>query len=524
MERIFYKTDLRDPTTNYPIYVFDTSYLPSPDQINYNEFLPIMMNYLPTRPYVLVMFSCGLNKISWIWGIKFLQKFLLDNDEKDLQNLIKIYTIHDSWFIKSITSILYNFHSTKKNLQQLDKLLEAFTFEKNRDRQTVVIHCKTLSQLSDYLDITALKISLNVYKHDIQISELKLSMRYEPVINSLVTLNINTHPVFHHHLYQIFKIVENHCSKVELIFYKPGNKLKSDILYQCIVRNQLIWINDWDLYSIATVFKRVIAELPFPVIDVTLISLPIKDDVTYTLKIFKNIVSNLKSNTETVNYDQFLFQLLDMFDKIIQNTHITKHTPTTLSKCMSYSLSHEIGSSNNSANVQIITRFFRNLLEFWPEIKKNFKIYDIDQTINGQLQNQPVIKLHDTSSYDLSHDITLDQESNEESEPVETTNILQNLTLNNTHGSQQLKSVDKKPSRKLSDVSNVQIQFPPQKYKFTNTVSRKSSVSFTPKTTATPTPITTPVKKPVIRGRKVSELARLFEERSEGIEILRGMS
>ena len=31
-------------------------------------------------------------------------------------------------------------------------------------------------------------------------------------------------------------------------------------------------------------------------------------------------------------------------------------------------------------------------------------------------------------------------------------------------------------------------------------------------------------EKPVIRGRKVSELAKLFEERSEGIEILRGMT
>ena len=74
MDRIFYKSDLRDPTTNYPIYIFDTSYLPSPDIINYNEFLITLMSYLPIKPYVLIMFSCGLNKISWIWGIKFIQK------------------------------------------------------------------------------------------------------------------------------------------------------------------------------------------------------------------------------------------------------------------------------------------------------------------------------------------------------------------------------------------------------------------------------------------------------------------
>lgn len=74
MDRIFYKSDLRDPTTNYPIYIFDTSYLPSPDIINYNEFLITLMSYLPIKPYVLIMFSCGLNKISWIWGHKLYKK------------------------------------------------------------------------------------------------------------------------------------------------------------------------------------------------------------------------------------------------------------------------------------------------------------------------------------------------------------------------------------------------------------------------------------------------------------------
>ena len=60
-----------------------------------------------------------------------------------------------------------------------------------------------------------------------------------------------------------FQNSENNGNKVELILYKPGNKFKCDILYQCILRNQLIWINDWDLYSIATVFKRILLELPF---------------------------------------------------------------------------------------------------------------------------------------------------------------------------------------------------------------------------------------------------------------------
>lgn len=555
MDRIFYKTDLRDPTTNYPIYIFDTSYLPSPETINYNEFLPVMMNNLPVKPYVLIMFSCGLNKISWMWGVKFLKNFLTSNEERDLKNLVKIFTVHDSWFIKSISSILYNFNSTKKNLQQLDRLLEAFSMNNelmmldtsNVDQShTMVIHCKTLSELSHYLDITNLKISLNIYRHDDQIADLVLSMRYNPILNPLITLNMYKHPIFHHHLYQIFKIVENNCNKVELLFYKPGNKLKCDILYQCILRNQLIWINDWDLYSIATVFKRIIMELPFPLINIDWISLPMHDDFEYTFNTFTKIISNLKKSLETVHYDQLLMQILDMLDKIIANNEITKHTSVTISKSLSYSLSHEL-VSNNTTNIQIINRFLKNILEYWNEIRKNFKVYSIDDTIDGKLQQEQSssgkITRPDTSSYDLSHDITLDQESEtteEEPEMVETSNILQNLklnditTFNNSDLHQRTKSeftIPKSIHKKtLSDTTNVQIQFPPQKYKFTNvtkkperSTSRSSITPITP-TSLTPTPNGTPLKKPVIRGRKVSQLAKLFEERSEAIGILESMS
>lgn len=570
MDRIFYRTDLRDPTTNYPIYIFDSSYLPSPEHINYNEFLPIMMGSLPIKPYVLIMFSCGLNKISWIWGVKFLKLFLTSNEERDLKNLVKIFTVHDSWFIKSISSILYNYNSTRKNLQQLDRLLEAFTMNNelmmlntpNEDQShTMVIHCKTLSELSQYLDITLLKISLNIYRYDNQIAELVLFMRYQPILNPVVTLNINQHPIFHHHLYQIFKIVESNCDKVELLFYKPGNKLKCDTLYQCILRNQLIWINDWDLYSIATVFKRILMELPFPLINIDWISLPIHDDLKYTLKTFKKVITNLNNSPETIHYDQLLFQILDMLYKIISNNEITKHTSVTISKSLSYSLSHEL-ISNNTTNIQIINRFLKNILEYWVDIRKNFKIYSIDDTIDGKLEqlsssSSRKILLHDTSSYDLSHDITLDQESEttgeeededeEESEStVETTNILQGLKINdnsnkNLHQRTKSEILIPKTSHKktLSDVSNVQIQYPPQKYKFTNITrksdkssssssssiaSSKSTPPITPTRKTTPTLNGTPMKKPVIRGRKVSQLAKLFEERSEAIEILESMS
>ena len=73
-------------------------------------------------------------------------------------------------------------------------------------------------------------------------------------------------------------------------------------------------------------------------------------------------------------------------------------------------------------------------------------------------------------------------------------------------------------ANKLADVSNIGLQFPPQKYKFSANARKEidSTPAFLQDTEVV-------VKKPVIRGRKVGELAKLFEERSQALELLKGM-
>ncbi|EGW32487.1 uncharacterized protein SPAPADRAFT_67099 [Spathaspora passalidarum NRRL Y-27907] len=515
MDRIFYKTLVRDPITNYPIYIFDTSYLPSPDIINYDEFILTLMNHVPTQPYILIMFNCGLNKISWVWGIKFLKSFV-DSDNHNLNNVIKIFAVHDSWFIKSITEIVYNFNSTKKNLEQFNKLLNMFDISTKSNDNTQVIHCDNLNKLSHYLDITRLKISLNVYKHDLQLepSGVELAMRYTPVINPLVRLDRHTHETFHHHLYQIFNIIDENGDKVELIFHKPGNKQATEIFFKCIMRNQLIWINDFDLYCISGTFKKLLSELPYPLLQVASITLPIQDNTSYTKQTLANIIQQLKSNEETRNYDQLLLQLFNTCYKLIQ-TEITKHTPVTLSNCLAHCLSHELISTNQN-NVQIVKRFIKNVLEDWSSIRNDYHIHTITETISGSTQTKAPIPtaipsttqlpppsqyLPDTS-YDQNYDLTIDDTSSTNSS---TDTIFKD-------------SPSYKSAISSQETLKVELQFPPQKYKFSNIpkLKKESSVEqdIIPQT---------PVKKPVIRGRKVSELARLFEERSEGLEILKGM-
>ncbi|CAI5757081.1 unnamed protein product [Candida verbasci] len=587
MDRIFYKTTLRDPITNYPIYIFDTSYLPSPEDINYDEFIITLMNILPLKPYILIIFSCGLNKLSWIWGLKFFKNFL-DSNNNDITNLIKIFIIHDSWFLKSLTSIIHNFNSTKKNLEHINKLLDTFTINPigahNSDHfQTIVIHCKTLSELSNYLDLTNLKISLNIYKYNLQFErEIKLSMTVLPIINPTVKLNQYEFPILYHHLYQLFNIMNENCTRVEMLFYKPGNKVNTDLLYQCILRNQLIWINDWDLYSISTTFKKILMELPYSLINTEVIELPIEDTIDYSKRIFMKNIEFLRSKKETENYDQLLLQFFTMLNKIYINQHITKHTSVTLSKCLSHCLSHEIISNKNSSQIQIVSRFIKGAIENWNEISRSYKIVSIQDSINGRGYNngnKSRVENFDTS-YDINYDLTIEEDDDEERVKINTTNILQSnnylkhtkpkdnnenqetktikpsiqsseskTTKSNTEETD--KSVEKSKqgtgsntivkSRKktqsidststniakqpkvhkktLSDVSNIQIQFPPQKYKFEVSNEKKpNKLSPLP-----PVTVVTNSKKPVIRGRKVGQLAKLFEERCEGIEILNKM-
>ncbi|CAK9437083.1 uncharacterized protein LODBEIA_P15210 [Lodderomyces beijingensis] len=412
MERIFYGTDYRDPITNYPIYIFDTSYLPSTEVIDYNELIPTLMQCLPLKPYVLVIFSSGLNRISWLWGLKFIKNFMMvdNNSGYNLRNLVKIFLVHDSWFIKSVTSMLYNYNSTRKNLVMLNKLMD--TFSLNSDGlggQTEVIHCNNLSQLSEYLDITKLKTSLNVYEYDFQLEEsIKLSMKLTPTINPYVTLSPVKHPLFYHHIYQFFHIIDSNGSKVELLFYKPGKKAKIDILYQCLLRNQLIWINDWDLYSISTTFKRLLSELPHPLIPMDEIILPVEDNFEFTSGIFQKINIRHRCCQQTENYDTLLLQLFECFHELILNEAVTKHTSSTIGKCMSHCLSQTVVSSDNS-DTQIISRFIKNVLEHWEQIRGSFEFPSVEDIVFGNYQETSMVE----DSFDESYDITFQDENND---------------------------------------------------------------------------------------------------------------
>lgn len=592
MDRIFYKSAVSDAYTGYPIYIFDTSYLPAPEEVDYDLFVPALMVLLPEDPYVVVMFNGGLNKINWIWGIKFLRSFLAPDskDVRSIDNLHMMIAVHESWFVRSLSQIFTNFAFSKwANLN----------FLSDTRKKNLLVSCATLSDLHSYVDITTLKLSLNVYIHDAQITmnpNLQLTPAPEPVVVPSTTFDQSEFPLFYHHFYQVFHIVNTYAADVEMLFHKPGNKLHTAILYACMMRNQLVWINDWDLNCIALCFKKLLREVHGPLIDVDLIPLPMKDDLQYTSMVFDQLMGQKYAN-------EVLFQILDLCHRIIVNNELTKHTLSTLLKSLCTVLTHEPIMQENKFRIAVSLRFFKNLVDMWPTIRKPYvdrfhTVQEIvDNRINKRLFDRLFISydmtMEDASDEDLlvksvlfgtvnSLDITsvclgLDEE---QSRDVEDSGLIDNtdhskrsvphksngndgIDGNTIAGSKQETIVEgpifpsKPPPAPMKAPRNtelqndfscdndqvfvdtgaqrmerltlqpkckpaprepeVALQFPPQKYKF----ERKAPMA----KFDSPSELSkTPVKKLVVRGRKVGELTRLFEERAEAMQILQNIN
>lgn len=545
MDRILYCSDVRDPISGGPVYIFDTSYLPPTDSINYDMFIQVLVSHLPLEPYVLVMFSCGLNKISWVWGLKFLKLFLGDNDN-NIRKLTKVVTVHDSWFVRSVTQIVSNYNSTRRSISSVNKLIETFKvelpFSTSSEAGPKIINCKNLYELSHYTEITKLKISLNVYKYDVwQEGPLVLAKRPCQLLHQYTRVNADTDPAFFHHFYQIFHIIDTHGTRAELLFHKPGNKINTDIFFACINRDQHFWINDWDMYCIGAVFKRFLAELPQAMINVDLITEPVFDLDTAALAV-KRLMDSYEPKS---NFLVVFVQLFDLMHRLVLNTKTTKHTPATLAKCMVHCLSHE-GRKNNTGRLQTAIVTIKSILEHWAKIRITYRGFaSISQTILSAQSDEGL-----DESYETSHDLSLNEEADEsrvamntstildlevglgpwkeedendeeyetQKQQTEEENCIQEETPNVPH--KLLQAPEWKPEarvphkpRHLLDVSNIaQPQFPPQKYKFATSIRQHTEEA----------PLV-PSKKPVIRGRKVAHLASLFEERTAGFSILENM-
>ncbi|SMN19406.1 similar to Saccharomyces cerevisiae YJL201W ECM25 Non-essential protein of unknown function [Maudiozyma saulgeensis] len=362
VNNIFFKSYSIDPNSGHSIYVFDSTYLPDPTEIGgdkqvydllIDELMDMLITKLPQSPYSLVVFSSGFTekKISWVYGIKMFSK--LPKESRFF--LQKTYIVHESFFIRTVYQVLTNAMNIKF-LPMLGK--DTSQEEENSPESSVaVVHVPDLTTLSRLIDITRLRISLNVYLHDYEICEyIDVPEEYFTRLTDLAKRKYRQ-LIFD----KIFKKISIYGVKTELLFQKPGTYRKVNIFLDIIERNNYIDISQWDIYSLGSVFLHFVKNKAHPLVPIDMIQLPISDDINYT---FRTFVEMINFN----NYYHLFITIFPLFISIMKAEEITKHTSRSLSKALAPTLCKEKLSMNNTDRLAIGTRFIKNLLENFDQI------------------------------------------------------------------------------------------------------------------------------------------------------------
>lgn len=354
VNNIFFASSAVDPASGHPVYVFDSTYLPSFDAIDDQQVYDLLVDKLmdrvvvrlPSSPYSLVVFSSGFtsNDISWVYGIKMYSKL----PKQNRINLQKIYIVHESFFIRTVYQVL-------KNVMNIG-------FLNSRDTSDTLVHVSTLSQLASYIDITTLRISLNVYLYNYQFEEnIQIPAAY-----------YEARPLLAHRQYRqvifdkIFKRLKLEAPQNELVFQKPGSYKKINVLLDVIERNNYIDLSQWDVYSLASVFLHFVKNKSKPLFPIDLIPLPIGDGFEDTYNTF---VSMMLFN----GYYDLVAVLFPLFLTLLDNPDVTRHDYKSLSKCLTTTLCKEKVSIKSGDRLAVGNRYIRNVLVHFDRIVQRFR-------------------------------------------------------------------------------------------------------------------------------------------------------
>lgn len=384
INNIFFKSYSIDPNSGHSIYVFDSTYLPEPQIIGndkqvydllIDKLMDTLIEKLPSAPYSLVVFSSGFSqkKISWVYGVKMFAKI-----PKELKYYLqKTYIVHESFFIRTVYQVLSNAMSInfltkmKRYNNELTTPLEEDIAEGS---SFSIIHVPDLTSLSKLIDITRLRISLNVYLHDYNLSEYIDVPKVYFTRLSDISKRKYRQLIFD----KIYKKLSIQASQTELVFQKPGSYKKVNIFLDIIERNNYIDISQWDIYSLASVFLNFLKNKANPLVPIDLITLPILDTVQYTADIFEKIISFNKY------YDLYI-TIFPLFISILDSSEKSQHTSKSLSKAIAPSLCKEKISITNKDRIAVGTRFIKNLLENFNSVIKIYKQSHRDKLASSRL-------------------------------------------------------------------------------------------------------------------------------------------
>ncbi|CEP64398.1 Ecm25p LALA0_S11e03202g [Lachancea lanzarotensis] len=357
LDNIFFKTYAVDHAYQCPIYVFDSTYLPSTEQIDDREIYDLLIDetmnklatQLPETPFSLVVFSSGFSqkKISWIYGVKMYSKISKNTRAK----LRQLWVVHESLFVYAVHQVLTNALN-----------INPFKLKQSSTDNVMIHHVPNLAGLKDLVDISRLRISLGVYLYDFQLTETTNIPHTKQGSNTAMANRQYRQLIFD----KIFKRLRIEAPRYQLVFQRPGSYQKVNILLGVIARNNYVDLSHWDVYSLGTVFLNFIKGKSKPIFPIDLIPLPIDDSVEYTYNTF---VSMMMYN----EYYELTSYVFELFLTLLDNSATTLHDYKSLSKCLTPTLCQEKVSIKSSDRLAIGYRYTNNILLHFRELKKRIE-------------------------------------------------------------------------------------------------------------------------------------------------------
>ncbi|KAL6929152.1 hypothetical protein ACO0SA_002492 [Hanseniaspora valbyensis] len=266
---------------DHPIYIFDSTYLPNMSKISndkqlydiiLNKLIQKLIQKLPkNKKFSLIIFSSGFKNLNWKWtmSIKIYSKLINDINNYRLENddkliIHKMYIVHESLWVRTLFQIWQQF-KTGQVLNEKEIELngdDSFVMDEQNEMYQCVpsstifdtIYLNDLSELAQHVDISKLRISLNVYLYDLKINEyIELPSYYYNTMNTPNGIRLNRD--FRQAMFEkIYERLSKESIENKLVFYKPGDKNKTKVMIDIISRNNYCDISQWDIYTLATVF------------------------------------------------------------------------------------------------------------------------------------------------------------------------------------------------------------------------------------------------------------------------------
>ncbi|ODV97730.1 hypothetical protein PACTADRAFT_47588 [Pachysolen tannophilus NRRL Y-2460] len=380
--RILYRSDTYEPETGLPIYIFDSNFLP-PTFLDGNDnngdilLLETLLDKIDGK-FVLIMFSSGFkNSTDDLLPLKLVRLFkLIPNDKKEF--LIKVYIVHHNWLIKSILDLLNN-----------------FMMKQNRGNNLIIIHCQNISNLSRYLDITKLNISLFVYLYDYTLeNNIIVPIHLDKIFqNSITNLNPQTLTIFKKILNKLVDYLDQGNFSIQSLIKNlsindnDNSKLLSfKILKDCIKRNQLLNLSDWKFNDIFQILLKFLSDL---------------NEIDEPLLLIDYFVEFEKNGND---------DLSELVNKLLNHQYYNNQNNISSTSSLFNGKNENNSNNNNNNNNNNYTTFYNNKYI----IVKVFKIFHslINYSSNSENEKQLLILEISKRLFNINGNIEGDVSSN----------------------------------------------------------------------------------------------------------------